>query len=149
MSLMSSLRRFIVSNSREKKMILWTIFWLFYFRLRNMILPYRLIKRSTSEEIVDEPSIETVNKPIIDEVSRTVERCQRFVPGATCLTQALATKAVLKRYGQNSTIRIGVAKSETSIDAHAWVEVNGQIILGRQPNNARYAMLRPPSVPSV
>jgi len=149
MSLTSRLVRVTAVSSREKKMIFWTLFWLSFFRVRNLILPYRFIKKWTSEEFVDEPPIGTVNELVIDEVSRTVQRCKRFVPGATCLTQALATKAVLKRYGQDSIIRIGVAKTKASIDAHAWVEVEGQIIFGRQPDNARYSLLRPPSVPSI
>src|SRR5438093_12242566 len=48
---------------------------------------------------------------------QTVSRC---VPGATCLTQALATKVLLERLGQPATLRIGVAKgARGQIEAHA------------------------------
>lgn len=127
-------------------MIAWSIFWLAFFGVRNLILPYRLSRKRMSEEIGNEDEVADVtDEEVIVDVVRTIRRCKRFVPRATCLTQALATKSVLKHYGQESRIVLGVAKSDVSIAAHAWVEVNGRIVLGKLPNNSRFSLLHPPS----
>jgi hypothetical protein len=135
----------IVSDSRSKGMVSWSMFWLVFFGVRTFIVPYRLTRKWVSEEIVNDDSSTCItDESVILEVVRTIRRCKRLVP-ATCLTQALATKAVLKRYGQESKIVLGVAKSDASILAHAWVEIDGRIIFGRLPNNSSYSLLHPPS----
>jgi hypothetical protein len=146
---MSKIGRLITSDAREKKMLAMAFTWLVFFRLRNLVLPYRLTKKWVSEEIADHPSIGIVDESVVLDVTRSVARCSRLVPGAKCLVKALATKAVLRHYGQQSNIRLGVAKSDVSIAAHAWVEIDGRIIFGMQAHNTRYTVLRPPSVPSV
>ncbi len=44
---------------------------------------------------------------------------------ATCLPQALAVHAVLRRRGLDPELRIGVRKAEDRFEAHAWVELAG------------------------
>jgi hypothetical protein len=44
---------------------------------------------------------------------------------ATCLPQALAVHAVLRRRGLDPELRIGVRKAEDRVEAHAWVELAG------------------------
>lgn len=67
------------------------------------------------------------------QVARRIERLARFVPGASCLTQALALKFVLGRAGHASQIQIGVKQDgEGAFSAHAWVTCNGRIVLGQR-----------------
>lgn len=55
----------------------------------------------------------------------------RYMPGATCLVQALATQALLTRSGFFSRIQIGVAKDEQCrFKAHAWVVCGDRIVIG-------------------
>lgn len=49
---------------------------------------------------------------------------------ALCLPRALATQAMLRRRGILSRLHLGVACDEGSLAAHAWVEVNGEVIVG-------------------
>lgn len=59
----------------------------------------------------------------------TVASC--YIPQATCLTQALATKVLLGRRGYPTVVHIGVARSETGqFQAHAWVESKGRVVIG-------------------
>lgn len=44
---------------------------------------------------------------------------------ATCLPQALAVHAVLRRRGLDPELRIGVRKADERFEAHAWVELAG------------------------
>lgn len=54
----------------------------------------------------------------------------QFIPKATCLVQALAAQKLIASHGFVSRIRIGVAKHEGKFLAHAWLESEGEIILG-------------------
>jgi len=64
----------------------------------------------------------------------------RYVPGATCLTQALALQALLAQAGHQSRVEIGVAKTADQLEAHAWVICRNQIVIGG-PEIARYSRL--------
>lgn len=58
-----------------------------------------------------------------------VKHCSRIVPGATCLTQALAVHYLRARAGHPTRIRIGVRKRDDGrIAAHAWL-VDGDVVL--------------------
>jgi hypothetical protein len=67
-----------------------------------------------------------------EQVVRAVARASRFVPGATCLTQAIATRRLLARRGIRSALRIGVARDAAggAVRAHAGGERNGEVVIG-------------------
>jgi len=48
----------------------------------------------------------------------------------TCLTNALAALALLNRHGHTGTLRIGAARKDGHFSAHAWVERDGEIVIG-------------------
>ena len=65
------------------------------------------------------------------DVGWAVRSASRVVPGATCLTQALAAKLVLSRRGYTSRLRIGVARGPAHrLRAHAWLEASGLVVVG-------------------
>ena len=60
-----------------------------------------------------------------------VAAAARFVPGASCLTQALAGQYLLARQGSTSNIRIGVERDTgKQLKAHAWLISGNHIVLG-------------------
>lgn len=60
-----------------------------------------------------------------------VAAAARFVPGASCLTQALAGQYLLARKGNMSNIRIGVERDTgKQLKAHAWLVSGNHIVLG-------------------
>jgi hypothetical protein len=50
----------------------------------------------------------------------------------SCLVQALVADAILRRNGLQPTLRIGVRKHQRTVplEAHAWVECEGQLAAG-------------------
>lgn len=65
------------------------------------------------------------------QLARRIERLARAVPGATCLTQALALRYLLARAGHGSDLHVGVRRDAAGrFAAHAWVSVNGRVVLG-------------------
>lgn len=55
----------------------------------------------------------------------------RFVPGATCLPQALAGKALFRLEGYAADVHVGVARTpDGQFQAHAWLESGGRVVIG-------------------
>lgn len=98
-------------------------------KLGLVILSYRTLKRW----IPDRAPV-PADQATVEELRRTawgVRNAARLVPGATCLTQALAAQFLLARAGHRSQIRIGVAKdAEGKFLAHAWLISDGRVLLG-------------------
>jgi hypothetical protein len=64
-------------------------------------------------------------------VARLVARAARRGPtGSACLAQALVLQGLLRRRGIDAELRIGIAKADARLDAHAWVEVRGHAVSG-------------------
>ena len=77
----------------------------------------------------------------VDRIVWATKAAARFIPGSTCLTQALAAQALLVRYGYSPRLTIGVMKDERrSFVAHAWVTCEEQIMIGG-PQVERYTSL--------
>jgi len=76
-------------------------------------------------------------------VTRLVEIAARYSPiRATCLTEALALAWLLGQRGITTNIRIGVARRDSLLAAHAWLEREGRPIYGLSDGD-RYVPLLP------
>jgi hypothetical protein len=72
----------------------------------------------------------------VEQLVWAVETVSRYLPHATCLTQALAAQGLLFQSGFPSQVEIGVAKDDRRrLQAHAWVVCYGQVVLGGQQDN--------------
>jgi hypothetical protein len=95
--------------------------WLLPFRVLPSMLERlaRLIPQRTSMPVAPE------------RIAWAVVAVSSYVPLATCLTQALAARALLARQDCPAQLRIGVARAaHGQLAAHAWVEVDQRVILG-------------------
>jgi len=60
-----------------------------------------------------------------------VQTASRYVPRASCLTQAVAGLWLLHRNGHSANLCVGIAKADGGeFRAHAWLERRGSVILG-------------------
>jgi hypothetical protein len=58
------------------------------------------------------------------------------VPGATCLVQACAARALFALRGYRVTMRVGVREAGvTGITAHAWILSGDNVVLGSRVEN--------------
>ena len=78
------------------------------------------------------PPRASVSPPSVDRIAWAVRAAGRFIPGASnCLVRALATQALLGRFGHRSDLRIGVRKAaDGSLAAHAWLGSAGAVVIG-------------------
>src|SRR5690349_23636698 len=74
-----------------------------------------------------------------ERIAWAVAAAGRRVPGATCLVQALAAQVLLARHGLVAELRIGVARATEGIEAHAWLELDGEPIFG-EPDRLRHTV---------
>jgi hypothetical protein len=75
-------------------------------------------------------------------ILRAVRTAAPYLPAANCLPQALAARALLRAHGAPANLRLGVTKTETGqLQAHAWLECQGRIVLGGFSALSRYTAL--------
>jgi hypothetical protein len=78
----------------------------------------------------------------INKIIWAVAVASRYVPVATCLTQALAGQVLLKQHCAPALLRIGVMKNQRgALQAHAWIESQGQVVIGNVPDLALFTEL--------
>ena len=75
-------------------------------------------------------------------LSWAVQVVARRIPGASCLTQALALRELMERAGHTADLRIGVAKDAIhGFASHAWLEHDSQILVkDKKGRNFRCAL---------
>jgi hypothetical protein len=81
------------------------------------------------------PGAKTGQKPVSAALARrigwSIDRAARFVPGATCLVQAMAGQRILALKGHGAEIHVGVRNGvERGFEAHAWLASGDEIVLG-------------------
>jgi hypothetical protein len=76
-----------------------------------------------------------------EQIALSVQRASRFVPRSTCLVQALATETLLRKQGELVQLKIGVAGGMKEMEAHAWVEKDGIVIIGNRVDLQKYHQL--------
>ena len=96
-------------------------------RLGLSLISYaRLRKILSSPDQGDQPP-----KDLVDRCAWALTRGSRVVPGASCLTQALAGQWLLHRLGYASKVVIGVRPvAGGSLAAHAWLVASGRTVVG-------------------
>jgi hypothetical protein len=135
-----ALRKFFSMPVNDQQILVKAFFLLIMIRLGLWLLPFRTLQR-TLERLFQYPVTSNRQSPSPEKVSWAVVAVSHYVPAATCLAQALTLQALLSREGYHSDLAIGVARDDTTgITAHAWVEIDGTVIIGGQERD-RYTQL--------
>jgi hypothetical protein len=74
------------------------------------------------------------------EVTRLAEKAERRGPmRPNCLERSLVLWFLLRRRGLPAELRIGARKEEARFEAHAWVELEGQVLNDSEAVHKHYA----------
>ncbi|MBI4588185.1 MAG: lasso peptide biosynthesis B2 protein [Candidatus Rokubacteria bacterium] len=120
----------------------WGLFVLVEVALRILSFT-RLLTLSDTLFLKRRGRADAVPVPSLPRLAWLVEVAGRYVPvNATCLKQALVLSWILGRRGIATTLRIGVARPEGILEAHAWLERQGEAIGGLTGDG--YEPLGPP-----
>ncbi len=125
-----------------RKLLLTSFFVVTLVRLALWIIPFRLLKKILEHSFRSPGLIERkIASP--QEVAWSVRAASSYVPKATCLVQALSVKTLLAWEGIPTDLAIGVTNSDPSgIMAHAWVELDGTVLIGGQDLGQYTRLLR-------
>jgi len=135
------LRKFLSLPAKERYILLKAFLLLSIIRLGLWLLPFRTLQQ-TLERLFHYPVTSYRQAPSPEKFSWAVSAVSRYVPSATCLAQALTLQALLSQEGIHSDLALGVARDDaTGITAHAWLEIDGTVIIGAQERD-RYTRLK-------
>jgi hypothetical protein len=124
--IMRRVKRFVASSSQERRLLLRAFFLVAAVRAGLCVLPFRIVQNLTGKISNAGKTIHPAGRCVW-----AVRAVSRFVPGATCLTQALSAQTLLAQSGHDSRIEIGVAKdAQRRFRAHAWVVCGEEIVIG-------------------
>lgn len=135
---MRRLQSFLRLPARERFLYLRT--WLLLFRIRLMlwVLPYRRWRQIAAHMIRVENERQ-LDRPQVNQITRAVRVMSKYVPQASCLTQALAAQTLLANEGQRSQLRVGVTQNGSKLEAHAWVQIDGRVVIGGRESVVRFS----------
>ena len=138
---MKKVINFLSTPFSTKKLLGRALGWVVFYRLTLWLLPFARLKRLLDLKAAEPAEKTSVPAARIAEIVSAVRAVSRFVPAASCLTQALAARRLLEAAGQSSQLKFGVIKNSEKFEAHAWVEIGGRIIIGRLPHQRRFSVL--------
>lgn len=133
------------------RLLIRTYLLLLMVRIGLACLPFqqlqsRLAKFSTGVDFYQHYPIPAQDiLPTLGLIVWAVHKSTQMMPGgAKCLAKALTTQVLMARRNLPCDLKIGVAKASTgALDAHAWIEFEGQVIMGDLPDLERYQLLSP------
>ena len=146
---MPRFRKFLRMSSSERRLLLAGGVVVAGVRMLLWLLPFSrlvwLVERTAlrSARVAPIRLLEDTNIAI----ALAVTTAARYVPRATCLTQALAAQWLFAWFGHPTLLRIGVAKgNDKALRAHAWLESEGRVVVGGESlEQDEYAVLSPPA----
>jgi hypothetical protein len=115
------------ATSILRSLLVRTFFLVAFLRAALYLLSFVRLKEYLARRAAHHPIRQSIQ---IAELVWAVRTTAAYIPGTSCLTQALAAKYQLERSGRRSRIHIGVAKDNGQFLAHAWLECEGKTVLG-------------------
>jgi hypothetical protein len=129
--LLRSIRDFPKARREQRKLLLTAFPLVIAVRLALWTVPSRLVLRYALRWNERAEQNHSSESPPANLAAWAVRAASRRIPGASCLTQALAGQIFLGMHGYASQIRVGVAREEDgTFSAHAWLDVNGKVLIG-------------------
>jgi hypothetical protein len=139
---MRRLRNFLRLRPADRLLLAKALLLVWGIRLGMWLLPFRVLRGLQARLAQGPGGAEQVCHLTPETVAWAVAAVSRYVPAATCLTQALAAQVLLARRGRAVELRIGVAKGDSGrLEAHAWLESQGAVIFGDQAGLSRFTQL--------
>ena len=133
---MKKLSKFLSLPSGEKRLLMKTFMLTSLIRLGLWLLPFNFILSRTNFFRNAKIKSNKTSKHLQDRIIWAIETVSHYVPKSTCLVKSFTTQILLSEHGYNPELHIGVAKgNEKKVEAHAWVESEGQIIMGESEQN--------------
>lgn len=143
---MKQLLKFFRLTDRDRQLLIKTFILLTLIRLGLWLLPFQRLRQFL--DYVRQSNLQaTSTEPTgLGKIISAVNISSRYMPGgAKCLARALTTQTLMIRRGYSPQLHIGVTKGEQGeFEAHAWVEHQGQVVIGYLADLSRFIPLHYP-----
>ena len=133
---MKPLLRILTISKSDLAIILRAFFILNFVRLGLFLLPFSVLQKLLYRASHLSRSAKSRDCHIaIKKIVWAVNVSSRYTPGLVkCLARALTTQTLMKFCGYSPQLQIGVIKADDGIQAHAWIEHEGQVVIGNLSN---------------
>ena len=139
---MERIHKFSSLSAADRSLLLKAVFLLGVMTLGLRVLSFHAMRRFSMRAGQKTARARHTDRPSAGRIAWAVGVASRYVPAATCLSQALAARILLKQQGYPARLCIGVARGERGqLEAHAWVESQGRIIVGNSQDLSHYTPL--------
>lgn len=138
---MRRIGKFFRLSGKEKKIFLQAVFFLISSRLSLQFKEFNEVVTHYGKQIGQQHPVEKRNISPARVVS-LLEAGGKLIPFTTCLSKSLAGSVLMRKYGYTPLLHIGVAKESGGVlEAHAWLSLDGKIIVGNCNDLERYREL--------
>jgi hypothetical protein len=128
---MKRLRRFFGLSPINQLRLIKAALLVGSIRIGLCLLPFWIVHRLLTWAARIPIGLRNVNGDKLERDVAIIEFISQYlVCNKPCLTQALAVQLLYRRAGYSARLRIGVMKEAEKFQAHAWVESQGQIVVG-------------------
>jgi Transglutaminase-like superfamily len=136
------MHKFFSLSATEKRLLVKSAFLLGAIRLWLWLLPFHTLRSLLDKRKRRNIEGQKTDRASINKVVWAIDKASHRIPAVTCLIRALAALLLLERLGYPACLRIGVAKGkEGQLEAHAWVESGGRVVIGDVADMSRYVAL--------
>jgi len=137
---MKRLLKLLQLTNSDRQFLLNTFVLLGLVRLGMRLLPFNTLRKLINKNSQPNPRLKPVS---LNKIVWAINASTRYTPGgAKCLARALTCQVLMTRYGYSPELRIGVVKGEAgNLEAHAWIETQGQVVIGYLPDLSRFTLL--------
>lgn len=147
---MKALSNLLALSRHQKRVMLYAHILLNGIRLALWLLPFGTVRKLLTKastlwcKLSGNACLRDGPKPVsVKFIMRAVNNAARYTPGgALCLTRALTARLLLEHYGYEPCLHIGVTRDiNDRLKAHAWIELQGHVVIGNLTNLERYTSL--------
>jgi hypothetical protein len=140
---MKRLYRFLSLSSRDRRLLIKAALLLGIIRLGLWLLVFQTLQGLLLRVRWKSTGLSEADPLSLERIAWAIRVAGRYIPGVTCLVQALAAQVLLEQEGHPACLRIGVAKDKNGrLQAHAWTESGGKVVVGGG-NLSSYTLLSP------
>lgn len=137
--------KFLRLSAMDRRLLVESVFLLGAIKLGLWVLPFRILRQLMAKIIGPTTDLKAPDLSSMEQVAWAMGVVSRKLPiFKNCLNRALATQLLFGLRRQIVDLRIGVTRSQQGkLEAHAWIESTGQIVIGEIDNHSVYIALPP------
>lgn len=140
---MKRLRKFLRLSASDRQLLIKTFILLGLVRLGLWLMPFKGLQKLLERLGRKGIAWQEITPIDLNRIMGAVNVSSRCMPGGVkCLARALTMQVLLRQWGASAQLYIGVAKgNQGEFEAHAWVEHQGQVVIGYLADLSRFTPL--------